>query len=95
MVLPVAARQPAGNLADATVLILRHADKPDHGPGLSAAGDARAIAYARYFHPFRANGSSIEIASTASRWSFRRTMKNTGEISIAPLWSGISGVLDT
>ena len=60
MVLPAAARQPAGNLANATVLILRHADSPDHGPGLSAAGNARAIAYARYFHPLRANGSSIE-----------------------------------
>ena len=65
MVLPVAARQLAGNLANATVLILRHADKPTHGSGLSAAGNARAIAYARYFHPFRADGSSISIEPNA------------------------------
>ena len=47
-------------LADATVLLVRHADKPDAGPGLSQAGEARAAAYARYFHPFLAGGGRFE-----------------------------------
>ncbi|NUS22517.1 MAG: flagellar basal body-associated protein FliL [Mesorhizobium sp.] len=38
-------------LADATVLIIRHGEKPDSGTGLSPAGEARAKAYVRYFQP--------------------------------------------
>jgi hypothetical protein len=34
---------------DATLLIIRHAEKPETGAGLSPAGQARAEAYAHYF----------------------------------------------
>lgn len=40
-------------LADATVLIVRHGEKPDSGTGLSPAGEARAKAYVRYFQPLK------------------------------------------
>ncbi len=35
--------------ANATMFLIRHAEKPDFGAGLSAAGKARAMAYVKYF----------------------------------------------
>ena len=45
---------PADNngLSDATVLIIRHAEKPPTGAGLSRAGEQRAQAYVQYFKDF-------------------------------------------
>jgi hypothetical protein len=43
-------------LADTTVLIIRHAEKPDSGTGLAPAGEARAQAYVGYFQHLRLNG---------------------------------------
>ncbi|WP_199098713.1 flagellar basal body-associated protein FliL [Dyella sp. ASV21] len=40
-------------LRDATVLIVRHAEKASAGDGLSPQGEQRAIAYASYFDPWR------------------------------------------
>jgi hypothetical protein len=40
-------------LSDATILIIRHAEKPPFGTGLSAEGEARAAAYVRYFQKLR------------------------------------------
>ena len=40
-------------LADNTVLIIRHAEKPAEGTGLSPEGEQRAQQYATYFGPFR------------------------------------------
>jgi hypothetical protein len=48
-------------LADATVLIIRHAEDAASGPGLSSAGQARAQAYARYFLPFRLGRETLHI----------------------------------
>lgn len=44
---------PARNgLSNATILIVRHAEKPAQGTGLSPAGVMRADVYARYFQRF-------------------------------------------
>ena len=40
------ARSP---LSNATIFVIRHAEKPEIGAGLSATGQARAQAYIRYF----------------------------------------------
>jgi hypothetical protein len=40
-------------LSGATVLIIRHAEKPPMGSGLSAEGKARAEAYVKYFQKLR------------------------------------------
>jgi hypothetical protein len=46
-------------LSDTTVLIIRHAEKPESGPGLTPAGEARAQAYVGYFEHFSVDGQSM------------------------------------
>jgi hypothetical protein len=58
--LTFAQAQPAQNyLANNTVLIVRHAEKPAEGTGLTTTGEARAQLYAKYFRPFQEEGLSI------------------------------------
>ena len=47
---------PSAALSRATVLIIRHAEEPDHGDGLSPAGEAHANAYVSYFESYSING---------------------------------------
>ncbi|WP_202944461.1 MULTISPECIES: hypothetical protein [Acidobacterium] len=49
------------HLDNATVLVIRHAEKPKHGRSLTPAGFARAQAYARYFDPFHFQGHTLRI----------------------------------
>lgn len=46
-------------LADTTVMIIRHAEKPESGPGLTPEGEARAQAYVAYFEHFSVNGQPM------------------------------------
>jgi hypothetical protein len=46
-------------LRNVTVLIVRHAEKPDQGPLLNAKGEQRAAAYASYFDPLTLNGLPV------------------------------------
>ena len=48
-------------LADNVVLIVRHAEKPETGTGLTSLGEARAQLYAKYFVPFEEQGLSIPV----------------------------------
>ena len=48
-------------LSDATILIVRHGEKPGEGTGLSPAGEMRAQVYAEYFRHFTMNGTPIRI----------------------------------
>lgn len=49
----------AHGLRNVTVLIVRHAEKPDQGSGLSPQGEQRAEAYASYFDPLQLDGESL------------------------------------
>lgn len=46
-------------LADTTVLIIRHAEKPASGSGLTPEGEARAQAYVGYFEHFSVDGAPM------------------------------------
>ena len=48
-------------LKNAVILVIRHAEKPDAGSGLSAAGEARAAAYVNYFKNFKVEGQPLKL----------------------------------
>ena len=48
-------------LADNTVLIVRHAEKPEKGTMLTPTGERRAALYATYFEPFREDGMNVAV----------------------------------
>lgn len=49
----------ADGLSNVTVLIIRHAEKPAYGDGLSEDGQHRAAAYIHFFDPLRLNGQTL------------------------------------
>jgi hypothetical protein len=63
---PPGVASPAGlpgesPLSDATILIIRHAEKPAFGSGLSPEGQARADAYVRYFENLRLDSQPLRL----------------------------------
>ncbi|MCJ7955813.1 MAG: flagellar basal body-associated protein FliL [Pseudomonas sp.] len=46
-------------LRNVTVLIVRHAEKPDQGSGLNPRGEERAQAYVKYFDPLQLDGQNL------------------------------------
>ncbi|PTT68938.1 flagellar basal body-associated protein FliL [Pseudomonas sp. HMWF007] len=46
-------------LRNATVLIIRHAEKPAEGSALNARGEQRAAAYVDYFNPLKLDGQTL------------------------------------
>ncbi len=55
------AAEAGDGLAGATLLLVRHAEKPESGQGLTPAGEARAKAYASYFRHFDVDGKPVRI----------------------------------
>lgn len=51
----------AGTLKNAVILIIRHAEQPKDGYGLSSAGEARAKAYANYFKNYSIDGQPLKL----------------------------------
>jgi broad specificity phosphatase PhoE len=49
------------SLAGVEILIVRHAEKPDDGIGLTPAGQERAAAYVGYFAHFTVDGAPLKI----------------------------------
>lgn len=62
-------------LKDAVILIIRHAEKPESGSGLSTEGEMRARAYVDYFKHFTIDGRPLKLdylfAAADSRGSHR------------------------
>lgn len=46
---------------DAVILIIRHAEKPEHGQELTPVGQQRALAYVSYFRNFTADSSPLKL----------------------------------
>ena len=52
---------PESHLSDVTIFIIRHAEKPDFGSGLTPEGEARAQAYVHYFEKFRLDSRPLRL----------------------------------
>ena len=50
-------------LKNAIILVIRHAEKPDSGPGLSPPGEQRAQLYVDYFKKFTLDSTPLKIDS--------------------------------
>lgn len=59
LALSVVQSSAAPGLRNVTVLIVRHAEKPDVGRELNARGEQRAAAYADYFTPLKLDGQPL------------------------------------
>ena len=53
--------QAPNHLAGDTILIIRHAEKPATGSGLTPQGEARAHAYIQYFEPFKEQTLALKV----------------------------------
>jgi hypothetical protein len=73
----------ADGLANATILVIRHAEKPDEGAGLSSAGQARALAYVSYFKTLVIDGVPINIDTLIATADSRESMRP--RLTLAPL----------
>jgi len=82
-----AAPSLAPGLANATVLIVRHAEKPDEGRGLNATGVARSEAYAGYFQHFRVDGAPVHIDTLVA--TADSPLSDRPRLTLAPLSQAI------
>jgi hypothetical protein len=69
------AQEAQNYLANNTVLIIRHSEKPDTGTGLNAAGETRARLYTKYFLPFQEEGLSIQVDSLYAGADSKNSMR--------------------
>ncbi len=67
--------QVQNGLSNATVIIVRHAEKTGYGKGLSAAGDVRAMAYVNYFKTFALNGEPMRINALVAAEDTKRSAR--------------------
>ena len=51
----------ASALKNAVILVIRHAEEPEDGYGLSSVGEARAKAYVNYFKNFTIDGQPLKL----------------------------------
>jgi hypothetical protein len=79
-------------LADTTVLIIRHAEKPESGSGLTPQGQARAQAYVGYFEHFSVNGESIVPNALYATADSKSSMRP--RLTITPLSQALGLTID-
>ena len=70
-------------LRDVTVLIIRHAEKPAQGSGLSARGQQRSEAYASYFDPLQLDGMPLRPQRLIATRDSNKSMRP--RLSLVPL----------
>jgi hypothetical protein len=64
LLMPILVNAQAGGdtgLKNATVLVIRHAEKPDQGDDLSKAGKERAKAYVHYFESYTVDSQPLKL----------------------------------
>ena len=68
-------RRPQNQLANTTILIIRHSEKPTSGRVLNQQGRTRAHAYAHYFAPFQHAAQSFTIDTLIAGADSKRSIR--------------------
>ncbi|HZM03609.1 MAG TPA: hypothetical protein VFC44_11420 [Candidatus Saccharimonadales bacterium] len=91
--LPCPAAPIPSPLQDAVVLVIRHAEKPESGAELTAAGFQRADDYAAYFKTFQIDGQAVKLDHLFAA----RDSKNSHRprLTLTPLGRALNLPLDT
>jgi|SRR5437899_5740745 len=80
-------------LQDATILIIRHAEKPEQGPELSAEGRRRAEAYVQYFSNFKVDNQFLRIDSLIAAADSKQSRRP--RLTLKPLSKALGLKIDT
>jgi len=83
----------APGLRDATVLVIRHAEKPENGSELSAEGVERAKAYVHYFYTFQIDGQPLKIDSLFAAADSKKS--DRPRLTLEPLSRALNVPLNT
>ncbi|HEX3989179.1 MAG TPA: flagellar basal body-associated protein FliL [Verrucomicrobiae bacterium] len=83
----------APGLRDATVLIIRHAEKPENGSDLSPEGVERAKAYVHYFYTFQLDGEPLKIDSLFAAADSKKSTRP--RLTLEPLSRALNLPLNT
>ena len=79
-------------LSNEVILVIRHAEKPETGDGLTEAGEKRAKAYVDYFKHYQVDGKPLKLdhifAATDSKKSHRP------RLTVEPLATALNMKLD-
>ena len=79
-------------LANARLYLVRHAEKPEDGSGLTAAGTARAAAYVGYFRRDPLDGSTLRLTHLFAATDSKKSVRP--RLTLEPLAKATHGTLD-
>lgn len=86
-------RSQAPVLAGTTILLIRHAEKPDDGDGLTPAGELRAQEYVRYFQRYAIDGRRVRIDAIYAARDTPSSMRP--RLTVTPLSKALGLPIDT
>ncbi|CAN5517554.1 hypothetical protein BH09VER1_BH09VER1_51240 [soil metagenome] len=82
-----------GGLDGATVIIIRHAEKPETGPGLAPEGQQRATAYVDYFKKFKVDHTPVQLTNLYAAGDSKESVRP--RLTLEPLAKALRLPLDT
>ncbi|HZQ48472.1 MAG TPA: flagellar basal body-associated protein FliL [Verrucomicrobiae bacterium] len=80
-------------LKDAVILIIRHAEKPESGQGLSLAGGQRAEAYVNYFKNFQVDAKPLKLDCLFATADSKRSQRP--RLTVEPLGKALGLKIDS
>ena len=82
----------ANGLANAVILIIRHAEKPETGPELTPIGQKRADAYVGFFKKYRVDGKPLVLDHLFAAKDSKASMRP--RLTIEPLAKALNAQID-
>ncbi len=79
--------------SESTVLLVRHAEKPEQGAGLTPEGQRRAVAYVDFFTHYRLGGQPLKVDALFAAKDSEHSMRS--RLTLTPLSSALKLPLDT